>query len=261
MSDYIHGSSDDREVARLEKQARWVAPFFQKHLHIKPGQRVLDLATGVGAMAGELRKRFPDVELVGIDLRRPQLAHAVQNHRGEAAFVQGDATRMPFPDASFDHVHCSWLLEHVPDPMAVLLDVRRVLKRGGEALFIEVDNESFRTVPPSPEITRIMRALDAAQQRAGGDPYVGRKLEQHFRAAGFAQVDVWGVPLTGDASDPVFFQGFIDEFAEIFESVDEALGPEMIEPIHAAAVRLRALRDVPGAELHYRGFIARGTRT
>jgi SAM-dependent methyltransferase len=259
MADYIHGSSDDREVARLEKQAGFIAPLFQPHLRAKPGQRVLDLATGVGAMAGELRKRFPSIEIVGIDLRRSQLEHAHRNH-GELSFVQGDATRMPFADDTFDHVHCSWLLEHVPSPVAVLKDVRRVLKPGGDALFIEVDNASFRSVPEFPEVVEISNALNDAQLKAGGDPFVGQKLDQLFREAGFTKVEILPCRLLGSAKDPAFFEAFITEFAEIFESVDEALGPAKTERIHTAARKLRELSSIPGSELHYRSFIGRGTK-
>ena len=211
-------------------------------------------------MAGELRKRFPDVEIVGLDLRRSQLRHAVKNHREDAVFIQGDATAMPFEDGTFDHVHCSWLLEHVPDPIAVLRDVRRVLKPGGEALFIEVDNSTFGTTPEYPDVMEIMRALDTAQQKGGGDPYVGPKLDRLFREAGFTKVEVVPNKMVGNAADPVFFQGLIDEFAEIFQSIDEALGPKMIDQIHAAEKTLRALRQVPGGEMRYTSYTARGTK-
>lgn len=259
MSDYIHGSTDAREVARLEKQARFFGPIHHVHLHARPGQRVLDLATGVGAMAGELRRRFPDVTVVGVDLRRSQLEAARRNHR-ELPFVQGDGTRLPFADGSFDHVHCSWLLEHVPHPVDILREVRRVLRPGGEALFIEVDNHSLRTVPADPLVDEVMRALDAAQLRAGGDPYVGPKLEVYFQQAGFSRVEVWPTALDGKHADPVFFQALVEEFAEIFESLDEALGEKLNAKLHEAARRLRRLLTTPGGELHYRAFTARGTR-
>jgi methylase of polypeptide subunit release factors len=65
--DYVHGSTDQREVARLVRQAEFVATFSLVDFDAPPGARVLDLGTGVGAMARQLALRFPGIELVGID--------------------------------------------------------------------------------------------------------------------------------------------------------------------------------------------------
>jgi ubiquinone/menaquinone biosynthesis C-methylase UbiE len=258
MSGYIHGGSDAREVARLEKQAGFISARFQSHLRAAPGHWVLDLATGVGAMAQKLIERYPGIQLVGLDLNRSPLRHARQNHP-IAAYVQGDGARMPFADQTFDRVHCSWMLEHVPSPVEILRDVHRVLKVGGECLFIEVDNATFRTVPEYPEVVAVMEALNEAQLRGGGDPYVGRKLPALFREAGFTQTEVQPIALHGSLEDPVFFQAFIDEFAEIFESLDESVDRALVPRLHAAAGRLRALPSV-GGQMHYQGYIARGVR-
>src|SRR4051812_6052615 len=143
---YVHGSTDAREVARLEKQADFTASFTFSTLELKAGQRVLDLATGVGAMGTRLLRTFPGIKLVGVDLSATQLGAARKNHP-ELPVLRGDATRLPFADATFDRVHCSWLLEHVPTPVEVLKDVRRVLKPGGFCQFIEVDNATFAVTP------------------------------------------------------------------------------------------------------------------
>jgi ubiquinone/menaquinone biosynthesis C-methylase UbiE len=250
---YIHGSTDAREVARLEKQAFWCAEWMLKRFDAAPGMRVLDLATGVGAMAGQLLERFEGIELIGADLSRTQLATAKENHP-TVRYVRANGAALPFPEGSFDRVHWSWFLEHVPPDVAVqvLREVRRVLKPGGYAHFTEVDNSTFKTVPPLPKVLEAMDALNAGQQRAGGDPFIGPKLDGYARAAGFTRVDARPSPIVGNAHDPVYFQGFIDEFSEIFESVDEALGA----PLEEAAAELRALNKRPGASIHYCGVIA-----
>lgn len=148
----------------------------------------------------------------------------------------------------------------MPAPVEVLREVRRVLKIGGCCHFIEVDNASFRTVPEDQEVMRAMSALNDAQQRSGGDPYLGKGLGELFREAGFEKIDVRPRPISGSASDPVFFRAFVEEFAEIFESLDDALGPEMTAHIHAAAGRLRSLPGIEGAEMHYCPWMGRATR-
>ena len=167
-------------------------------------------------MAARLARACPGLNLVGVDLSAAQLAAAHANHP-TLPVTRADATRLPFADSTFDRVHCSWLLEHVPSPVDVLKDVRRVLKPGAMCQFIEVDNATFATTPACPEANEVMRRLNDAQLRGGGDPFVGRKLERLFAAAGFTRVEVERRPLIGNAGEPGFFRAFVDEFVEIFE--------------------------------------------
>lgn len=260
MSDYIHGGTDQREVERLEKQARFVAPLVLPGFVAEPGERVLDLATGVGAMAGQLLERFPGIQLFGVDLRASQLASAKRNHP-QVHYVQADGAALPFPDDTFDRVHCSWLLEHVSQPVPILREVRRVLRPGGTCQFVEVDNATFGTTPTLPLVMELMDRLNEAQRAAGGDPFIGRKLEALFREAGFTTLRTDAPAASGaDARTPAFFHAFLEEFAEILESVDEALGPQELPRLQEAAAQLRALEHTQGAEIRYRGTIVRATK-
>lgn len=259
MSEYIHGSSDEREVRRLEKQAQWGAPWMLRDFEVPPGARVLDLATGVGAMAGCLLEQFPAAVVVGVDLSAPQLAWA-RRHHAALPVARANAARLPFPAATFERVHCSWLLEHVPAEVAVkiLTDVRRVLRPGGYCHFTEVDNSTFRTTPRLPEVEAVLAALNEAQQKGGGDPYVGQRLPRFFERAGFERVELRPLKLHGSTADPVFFQGFIDEFAEIFEGLDESL-PGLHAHAQRAAAQLRGLIQ-QGGTMDYQATVARGFR-
>lgn len=257
LATYIHGSTDPREVARLEKQARFCAPFILDTFEAKPGERVLDLATGVGAMAAQLRQRFPGIQLVGLELSESQLAAARENHP-EIDYVQGDAAHMPFADASFDKVHCSWLLEHVPNPLAILREVRRVLVPGGVAHFIEVDNATLATHPSFPELETAWAKLNERQQSAGGDPFVGQKLKRLFEEAGFREVRVTPSLVEADATQPAHFRDLVEEFAEILESAEEALGDSEAPLLHLAASQLRSVLSYPNGSMRYSGVKAIG---
>lgn len=258
-SGYIHGGTDPREVARLERQGDWTAAFSFPRFTALPGERVLDLACGVGAMASRLVKTFPGIDVVGVDVSAAQLRASRQNHPS-IPIARADGTRLPFADETFDRVHCTWLLEHVDQPAAVLRDVRRVLKRGGNCHFVEVDNWSFTTKPVQPEAHELLRLLNATQARAGGDPGIGPKLPRFLQAAQFRRFTLEPVLLVGTAARPTFFKDFVEEFTAIFDSVDEALGESARPLIVKAKAQLDSLLHTPGGELRYTAYIAQAWR-
>ena len=254
---YVHGRTDEREIARLEKQGDWTASLTFDHFDAAPGMRVLDLATGVGAMSVRLQARFPGASVIGIDLSAQQLAASKKNHP-EMPIARADATRLPFADATFDRVHCSWLLEHVPDPAAVLREVRRVLKPSGYCQFIEVDNASYRITPSFEEVDVTMRALNAAQVRAGGNPLVGEVLHRYFAMAAFRKFTLEPIVLHATSKTPEFMKRFIDEFAEILEGLDESLGADLMPTVLTAAKQMRSVADHPDGEMRYVPILAKG---
>lgn len=107
-----------------------------------PGQRVLDLGCGPGISAFAMLDRVPDLDVVGLDISRAMLFFAElwrgREPRGEQArFVHADARDLPFPDQSFDAVTGHSFLYLLPAPHQVLVEVRRVLRPGGRAVFLE----------------------------------------------------------------------------------------------------------------------------
>jgi demethylmenaquinone methyltransferase/2-methoxy-6-polyprenyl-1,4-benzoquinol methylase len=107
----------------------------------RPGERVLDVATGTGLVAFELARRGPEV--VGIDQseemlavaraaleRRPSYAHRVR-------FIRGEAEALPFDDREFDAVTFTYLLRYVDDREATMRELARVLKPGGRIGMVE----------------------------------------------------------------------------------------------------------------------------
>jgi ubiquinone/menaquinone biosynthesis C-methylase UbiE len=71
-------------------------------------RRILDLGTGTGAAAFVAAKRFPEAEVVGVDLSEQMLAEArgktPPELAGRVRFERADGSRLPYPDASFDLV-------------------------------------------------------------------------------------------------------------------------------------------------------------
>lgn len=188
-----------------------------------------------------------------------QSLHIAQANHPIAAYAKADGAFFPFSDNTFDFVHCSWLLEHVPSPLSILKEVYRVLKVGGQCQFTEVDNSSFGSDPEYPEVVEVMSALCRIQIESGGDPYIGCRLGQLFEEAGFTGVDVHPLNLRGDKSDTFVFRGLTEVFANIFESVEQTFESKMARKVRIAAARLRKLRLVEGAAIFYSPVVGRGS--
>jgi len=106
---------------------------------LRPGERVLDLAAGTGVVAREAAPFVgPAGRVVALDLNPAMLAvgQAQPAPAGPPVeWLEGDATRLPLPDAAFDAVLCQQGLQYVPDKAAALAEARRVLAPGSRGLF------------------------------------------------------------------------------------------------------------------------------
>lgn len=255
-SGYVHGEPDDDEVSRLVRQARFVATFSLDTFEAPPGARVLDVGTGVGAMAAQLARLCPGIDLTGVDISEAQLARARALHP-VATYVRADAACLPFADGSFDRVHMSWVLEHVREPLAILREVRRVLRRGGVAHLSEVDHQTLVVEPPLEELALTMSIMNDAQRASGGDPFVGARLESLAREAGFEDVAARRVPLCGDDDHVEARKELHAQFAGLLESLGEALDEHDMARALRAASALRARGA--GSRLAYQPVIVRAS--
>jgi len=101
-----------------------------KRLPIESGSRVLNIWSRVGDGVPFLRKAFGEFELVNAELSLQMLKASVKLNPGER-HVQTSLHELPFASSSFDVVMSLETLEHVPDPLLFLLEIRRILVRNG----------------------------------------------------------------------------------------------------------------------------------
>lgn len=124
------GSFDDFAVAaeRLSQRVYSAAG-------VKDGMCLLDTGCGFGGTIASLNENFSNMQFVGLNIDPRQLARArqeVQPHgSNQIEFVEGDACKLPFADASFDVVLAVECIFHFPSRVDFFREARRVLRPGG----------------------------------------------------------------------------------------------------------------------------------
>ena len=156
--------------------------------------RVLELGIGLG-----LNLAFYDpnrvTRVTGVDpapeLRARALA-AARDPRLSVAIEDGTAEALPFEDATFDTVVCTFTLCSVHTPQAALAEARRVLRPTGTLLFCE------HGLAPDADIAKWQRRLEPLWKRIAGGCHLTRPISTAIAAAGFdlQQVDSMYVPNT-----------------------------------------------------------------
>ena len=174
----------------------------------RPGERVLDVATGSGDLAAALERRVaPGGEVWITDVNRRMLSRGrdrLLDAGSLAPAVQCDAERLPFPERSFDCVTVGFGLRNMTHKEAALAEMARVLKPGGRLVVLEFsrvraplarayDLYSFKLLPWLGEKV----AGDAAAYR-----YLAESIRMHpdqqalkamMEAAGLAGVEIFNL--------------------------------------------------------------------
>jgi demethylmenaquinone methyltransferase/2-methoxy-6-polyprenyl-1,4-benzoquinol methylase len=109
-------------------------------------QSILDVATGTGDLALEVRREWPDAAVVGVDFVPDMLAEARAKLARRAGvgtglavhLAAGDALHLPFPPATFDGVVTGFALRNVVDIPAAFAEMARVTRPGARLACLEI---------------------------------------------------------------------------------------------------------------------------
>ncbi len=115
--------------------------------------RLLDVATGTSDLAIEATRRHPGIRITGLDFVEEMLQAGRKkiSERGLASridLIQGDALNIPFPQESFDVAAIAFGIRNIPDKIAALREMVRVVAPGGKVMVLEM------TFPQFPLIAR-----------------------------------------------------------------------------------------------------------
>jgi SAM-dependent methyltransferase len=177
-------------------------------LGVQPGWRVLDAGCGYGAVPLELAS-IHGVDAHGIDIDEDKLDVAGEmrdslsasgwlHDSSKVGYDRGDVLDLPFPEASFDLAFSRLVWEYLPDPSRAAAEMVRVVRPGGTACVVDVDDGLSISYPePSEAFSTLRRGLTGLQAARGGDRYIGRKIAGLLDAAGFEVVGALVLPQAG----------------------------------------------------------------
>jgi ubiquinone/menaquinone biosynthesis C-methylase UbiE len=175
---------------------------------LRPGEAVLDIATGPGTVARLAAERVgPAGRVVGSDLSAAMIdiAKAKPPSAGAATieYLVAPAAPLPVEDGGFDVVTCQQGLQFFPDRPAAIREMHRALRPGGRAVAAV-----WREIARQPSFAAIDAALHACLPAEQAEPYGApfrwpnaNELEAAFREQGFASISV------AEVHHPLTFEG------------------------------------------------------
>ncbi len=191
--DYIHGYSVQEQERLIQQAEYWREKLILKDLNYQSGEKLLEIGCGAGAVLGILGTAFPGLKLAGIDLEAKQIEYATQHLKNlnleDVDLRVGDASQLPWEDNYFDRIYAMWFLEHLPDPLQVLQEAKRVLKSGGTITVTETDYRTIVISPHYPNYSYLQDSLCELLLAARGNPYIGQSLATLLHQASFERVN------------------------------------------------------------------------
>lgn len=175
---------DFLEFLDRQEGVRKIRAAAASHLKLEPGQRALDLGCGIGGA------KFPLADLTGptglaagVDISKAMIEVATSRLAGRSGveFRVGEASAIPYPDGFFDAARCERVFLYLPDRLAAIREMKRVVKPGGRIVLLDVDLDATGVYSQKLLLARKMTSVVSATMP---NPNSARDLPALARASG-----------------------------------------------------------------------------
>jgi SAM-dependent methyltransferase len=230
-------------------------------LSLKPGIRVLETACGTGLVTRRLLHRLRGHGvIVATDLNETMIAHGRAHVEAEPGLLEwqtADATKLPFPDGSFDAVVCQFGLMFFPDKAAGIKEAFRVLKPGGRYLFNLWDAMAHN--PPA----RIAHETAAAFFPADPPSFYAVPFSLHdpepilalLKQAGFGEIALTRLEKTGTSPSAADAATGLIEGNPILDAIMERRAEALADIKRAVAATIADELGDPPVRIPLRAFV------
>ena len=234
MNNYIHGYSE-KELKRLQDQANTLDELLHHDSIFPENSKILEAGCGVGSQIKIIAPKNPSCHFTSIDISETSLEKAkimIQALNIKNVILQiGDIFDLHFEAESFDHIFVCFVLEHLSNPVQALLNLKKVLRKGGTITVIEGDHGSAYFYPRSDAAQKTINCQVQLQALHGGNALIGREIYPLLSKAGFSDCLVSPRMVYADSSKPELVEGFIkNTFTAMIEGVEkDALNNSLID--------------------------------
>jgi SAM-dependent methyltransferase len=202
--DYLLGVNQT-ELDRLRFQHgvwKGVTDKFFDRINVQRGWKCLDVGSGPGFVAMDLRERVGDQgEITALEPSEFYL-HWFKNDATAKGwknikFLHGTAESAPLPRGYYDFIFVRWVIGFVPDPEKFLIPLFAALRPGGIIAFEDYIYEGLSLYPRGGAFEGMPDAVRAYWRSGGGDPYIAAKLPSILKRHGLRLIDFTPNVLSG----------------------------------------------------------------
>ncbi|MEN8113026.1 MAG: methyltransferase domain-containing protein [Actinomycetota bacterium] len=189
MSGYTHGHHESVLRSHLSRTVENSAAYLAERL--EPGMTMLDVGCGPGNLTVDLARRTAPGRVIGIDNAETIVETAREmtpDDVDNVEFRAGDVYALEFDDDTFDVVHAHQVLQHLPDPVGALREMRRVARPGGIVAVRDADFASMEWHPSDDRFEQWRELYRAVATGNGAEPNAGQYLEEWAHVAGLDEV-------------------------------------------------------------------------
>lgn len=256
---YIHGYLE-QEQERLKEQALVIERPIYDFIDFSEVKELLEIGSGVGAQTEILLRRFPHLNITGVEYESRQIKKALENmsklgyEESKVKFIQQDAKNLHL-DKQYDAAFICWVLEHISEPVRVLISMKPFLKPNAKVSITEVFNSTFYTYPEKKEVMDYWRTYNEYQVHIGGDPQVGVRLGDLLEEAGYSNIDLRSGGFHLDSRLPEEKRTVFNYWKNLMSSGAPSLLEEKLiteKQVKEMQQAMDELRDMPHSVFYYR---------